>query len=270
MINYQRAADILGEELRARGYTTRLDSSSKHPKFYIGAREKERFVVLSATANYDVSNLMKMKRADIERDVIPFLPTPTPASEPVLSSALPEPIPPVSEPAIEDKRSWPIKVSIGGHGVFIVILPKAIVPPSLRAELFLTQPDNHLALLFGEHGVEPSSTRGEDTVAFYFKRADVPFTYAQRQPPASQLPRLFARVNGNTVTLLTKLPPALLSDAVVTELTGEFSLEQGSKLLAKLNGWIKEAAARGHAPVASVNVAGMILVEVSERVSRRI
>ena len=76
--NFERAAKTIADELKDLGYTCRLEPSHSHPRLYVGANGKERFTILSRSANYNEGNLLAKKWQDIRRDVLPQLPTPTP------------------------------------------------------------------------------------------------------------------------------------------------------------------------------------------------
>ena len=72
-MNFERVARAIGGELKSDGYTCRLDQSHSHPRLYVSVNGKERFTILSRSANYDEGNLLAKKWQDIRRDVLPHI-----------------------------------------------------------------------------------------------------------------------------------------------------------------------------------------------------
>jgi len=267
-MNFERAARAIADELKSDGYTCRLDQGHDHPRLYVGANGKERFTVLSRSANYDEGNQMARKLQDIRRDVLPRLPTPTPppARSGGESSKTNGPTPEVEV----DHRVWSLKVYVMGKGQLVVQMPRDALARGTpedgidtagqwetapRASLFLTvgtPPSLHeagrLGVMFTPDGVSPSKVRNSDQVAFIFPRAKVPFTYTTQSLGRGGAIRMCARRREETLVCDEPLPKELLTDKPKQVVHKEHSLEDGGELREMLNEWLHWADRQGHEP----------------------
>jgi len=287
-MNFERATRTIADELKSDGYTCRLDQGHDHPRLYIGANGKERFTVLSRSANYDESTQLARKFQDIRRDVLPQLPTPTP---PPARSGGGE-SPKTNGPALEaevDHRVWPLKVYVMGKGQLVVQIPRDALPNkgyptnllvdddgkpivSPLASLFLTvgTPGNQcLGVMFTPDGVKPSKVRNSDQAAFIFPRSKVPFTYTTQSLGRGGAIKMCARRRGETLVCDEPLPKELLTDRPKQAGHKEHSLEDGGELREMLNEWLHWADRQGHEPRVVVEK-NRVAVSITERTERKL
>ena len=243
-MDYRRAAKVLGDQLKALGYTWELSGNHTHPRLYIRSGGEGRFTVLSSTSNYDQGNLLKIKRADIARDVLPHLPKPQAPDEKEALKIAPLF---VLEP---DRRVFGIKVFVMGRGSLVVNIPRSAIPEGKeKASAFLTS-ENHLFLVFSEEsGKDHSSTKSESRVAYYFKRSEVDFRYAEKVEKGYKSPEMCARLQGDSLVCDEPLPPTLLTGKIVKT---KISLDDGKELLNMLNEWMQKAEKENLNPILSV------------------
>ena len=263
-MNFERAARAIADELKSDGYTCRLDQGHDHPRLYVGADGKERFTVLSRSANYDEGNRMARKLQDIRRDVLPQLPTPTP---PPARSGGESPKTNGPTPEVEvDHRVWPLKVYIMGKGQLVVQMPRDALPRVVghqlsddaesldkisHASLFLTMgaPGSQcLGVMFTPDGVSPSKVRNSSQISYIFQRGKVPFTYTTQSLGKGGAIKMCARRREETLVCDEPLPKELLTDKPKQAAHKTHSLEDGSELREMLNEWLHWADRQGHEP----------------------
>lgn len=261
--SYKQAAKILSKELEEKGFHCRFDRNHAHPRLYIGSRDSERFVVLTRSGNYDHGNLLDIKRQDIRRDVLPYLPTPE--TTPMTNGsdekgALPTDIQPA--------KVCSIKATIMGKGVLGVYVPKEVIPKDKpNAQAYLTS-DNRLYLTFMEtDGKKFGSTPSTGIVVYCFGKKEVQFKYASRTPKGFKTPRLHARIKDGSLCSDEPVPNEILSEPtkVKTKPTKvAFSIDDGQDLLQMLNEWIGQAEVEGFEPRVNVKD-NRIVVQIAEK-----
>lgn len=294
-INFERAATIIGNDLKSLGYTWRLDQGHNHPRLYVGANGKERFTVLSRSANYDEGDQLARKRQDIQRDVLPQLPKPTPP--PARSGGGESPKINGPTPEVEvDHRVWPLKVYVMGKGQLVVQMPRDALPRVTKADLdahaaagdlakldkmshaslFLTvgtptslREAGRLGVIFTPDGVSPSKVRNSDQVAYIFPRAKVPFDYTTQSLGRGGAIKMCARRRGESLVCDKVIPKELLEDRPKQVAHKTHSLEDGGELREMMNEWLNWAEEQGHEPRVAVED-NRVAVSITERRERKL
>lgn len=283
-INFERAATIIGNDLKGLGYTWRLDQGHNHPRLYVGANGKERFTVLSRSANYDEGDQLARKLQDIRRDVLPQLPKPTPPPARSGGGESPKTNGPAQEVEV-DHRVWRLKIYIMGRGQLVVQMPRDALPgeldgKTLHASLFLTigtPNDRRLGVMFtplGDlppHGsANPSKIRNSSEIAYIFQRAKVPFSYTKKSLGRGGAILMCARRRGESLVCDEPLPQTLLvGPPTKPEADKTHSLEDGGELREMLNEWLHWAEKQGHEPRIVVEK-NRVAVSITERIERKL
>jgi len=154
-MDYRQAAKVLTDELKTKGYQCRLDANHGHPRLYIGCAGMEKFAVLSSSSNYDEGNLMKIKRRDIERDIIPQLPLPVPGEIQKNDKLRREDG--IQLPKQNEVKVYPVGLYMHGRGGSLVIsIPRDLTNLKTKMSIFLTKSgdqsgisDNRLGMILG-------------------------------------------------------------------------------------------------------------------------
>jgi len=107
-------------------------------------------------------------------------------------------------------------------------------------------------MILGKDGNAPSEAMSKDNVVvFYFRRVDVPFKYAEKSPGKGAFPLFSARMLGNSLVLDKPLPVSMLiseSIKVKKKTSDEFDVDQGGKIVIRLNKWLRWAEDNGYNP----------------------
>jgi len=226
-----------------------------------------------------------MKRQDIARDVLPYLPTPEPIKEPAKSDE-----PNIKAKPLEHVRVFPLKVYLSGRGgVLTILVPIEAIPKSAPlAQLATfngdkTSKEVRLGIIFSsESGVTPfKSSRSTKLKGYSFPRKKVPFKYASKQPKGFKTPVQCARLMGHSLVCDKPLPKELLEDVKVTtpapvikhlskKIEIDYSLENGSELKEIINDWVAWARAKGHEPKLTVSNEGELSISVITKVTKEL
>lgn len=278
MLNSSQAAKILSDEYTAAGYNCRYVPNMPHPKFYLESGGIERFTILSSSENYDTGNILQIKRQDIRRDIIPYLPLPvSPKKKKHEKKTLADLETELKKAT--DNRVYSVTVYLfGAAAMFSINMPAELIPPlEPRAKLFVTE-KGRVGIRFGLEGRQSSKiARTDSHRRFSFTRNEVPFTYAKKSP-GIPTPKMVIRPVGKTFVFDEVLPKQLTTyvDTDPLKLTKPsslptFTLERGAELVRMFNEWLTWAKAEGHNP--SINddrVASTLNVTIEERTTRKL
>ncbi len=279
--SYEAAANTLGAELKAKGYSWRLDKTHKHPRLYISSGGKERFAVLSTTENYDTGNRLDIKRQDIARDVLPWLPEPEVTE--ARKSAGGEVIQPQNGVS---SRVFEVKIFLMGRGILCINVPVEAVPKGHNFATPIMYENNKFGLVFSTtEGTHYSTTRSDTIVCYHFAREKVPFTYAAKSPEGFKTSPQCARLMGHSLVCDKPFPEPLLSGAVpvtkaevqkkrkpakVADQRETYSLSDGKTLRVMINNWVKCAREEGHEPKLSITDKGELAITIVKKMTEEL
>lgn len=274
-MDFRRVAEKLGGELAAQGYKWRLDTSHPHPRLVVSCNGEERFTPLSSTANYDGGDLLNMKRSDIKRDVLAFLPKPTLPTKQDSANGRVMNVTDVN--LVDSDRVYPIRVWIASDTLCVAMEKNAIPEATPLASPMLVE--DHLVLIFSDKtGIHASrmSPHAPHKLCYRFRRKDVPFDYAFAQPKGFKSPIISARRKGDSLRLDQPLPRELIfNTALVTDKKSavpkrlpksQYCLDDGAQLREMINDWLTWARAAGHDPHPSITDEGELAIRIVKRI----